>query len=282
MPTSQKRKGATKGELPGRGRARGNKAALGTRSREILRGTQTRARNPVAQRPALLRMKDLASETGVPRETIHFYIACGLLPSGKKTSRTTAVYTREHVERLSWIRRLREEHYLPLRAVKALLTDEAGDTLTIKQRLFLRRAETALASVFRNADDVPLASVRKKALNSRDLRVLEESRLIEIKRRGRRQLVSPADAEIIEVFASLREAGFTRESGYTGAEMVIFERAMAGLVADEFRMASARLGDRPANTLTSILERANPFLEHLMVLMRRKQLQRVVRSGAGT
>ena len=66
--------------------------------------------------PPGLRMKDLMRESGLSRETVHFYIAEGLLPPGRKTSRTTAEYSQEHVERLRWIRLAREEQFMPLRA----------------------------------------------------------------------------------------------------------------------------------------------------------------------
>ena len=48
----------------------------------------------------LLRMRDLVRESGLPRETIHFYKLQGLLPEPIKTGRNTALYTREHLERL--------------------------------------------------------------------------------------------------------------------------------------------------------------------------------------
>ncbi|MFN8644674.1 MAG: MerR family transcriptional regulator [Candidatus Binatia bacterium] len=64
-------------------------------------------------------MRDLTRATGLTRETIHFYIAQGLLPPGTKTGRNTAEYGREHLERLQRIRDLQAQHFLPLRARSA-------------------------------------------------------------------------------------------------------------------------------------------------------------------
>jgi DNA-binding transcriptional MerR regulator len=68
-----------------------------------------------------MRMAELAEASGVPRETIHFYLREGLLPRPQKGGRTTAFYGAEHVDRLRTIRRLREEKYLPLAVIRRLL-----------------------------------------------------------------------------------------------------------------------------------------------------------------
>jgi hypothetical protein len=174
------------------------------------------------------------------------------------------------VERLRWIRRLREEQFLPLRAVKVLLGEE-GD----RQRRFVRRAHAALAASIQRADDVPLASVEQGALTRGDLEILEENDLIEIRRAGRRRIVAPEDAEIIELFSDLREAGFTRERGYTGAELLVFDSAMGELIESEMQIGLARrLVDESPEVLRSMAERVNPLLEQLMVVMRRKKLKK--------
>ena len=227
-------------------------------------------------------MKDLIVSTGLSRETIHFYISQGLVPAGRKTSRTTSDYTEEHVKRLLWIRRLREEQFLPLWAVKALLGVEPDENLTGSQRRFLQRVRTALAESLNELEELPLASVEKGPLTKEDLKVLEENRLIEIKQVGRQAIVSTDDAEIIELFARLREAGFTRERGYTGAEMVVFDRAMEELVEKEFQLALKRLESQPIEVLRTIAAKANPFIEQLMIVMRRKKIRLGQNSGVFT
>ncbi len=46
------------------------------------------------------RMRDLVEQTGLTRETIHYYLSEGLLPPAIKTGRNTALYTEQHLERL--------------------------------------------------------------------------------------------------------------------------------------------------------------------------------------
>src|SRR5690348_7553402 len=72
-----------------------------------------------------MRMAELSARSGVPRETIHFYLREGLLPRPRKGGRTVAYYGEEHLERLRTIRRLREEKYLPLAVIRRILDTPA-------------------------------------------------------------------------------------------------------------------------------------------------------------
>src|SRR5512139_4263957 len=93
----------------------------------------------------LLRMRDLVRESGLPRETIHFYKLQGLLPEPIKTGRNTALYTREHLERLRHIRELQERQFLPLKAIRAIFDDSAEQGFTPEQEDLVRRVRGTLA-----------------------------------------------------------------------------------------------------------------------------------------
>lgn len=94
-----------------------------------------------------MRMAELSAQSGVPRETIHFYLREGLLPRPVKGGRTVAFYGPEHLERLLLIRRLREEKYLPIAVIRRLLASPAAAA---------ERDLDALADVLHLAPD-PLA-----------------------------------------------------------------------------------------------------------------------------
>ncbi|MCC6558735.1 MAG: MerR family transcriptional regulator, partial [Polyangiaceae bacterium] len=76
--------------------------------------------------PRSMRMAELSARSGVPRETIHFYLREGLLPRPAKGGRTVAFYGPEHLDRLRTIRHLREEKYLPLAVIRRLLDSPAA------------------------------------------------------------------------------------------------------------------------------------------------------------
>lgn len=91
-------------------------------------GSARTVRRPRAGAPpgGAMRMAELILRSGVPRETIHFYLREGLLPRPRKGGRTVAWYGAEHLERLQLIRRLREEKYLPLAVIRRLLDAPAA------------------------------------------------------------------------------------------------------------------------------------------------------------
>jgi DNA-binding transcriptional MerR regulator len=71
-----------------------------------------------------MRMAELVRLSGVPRETIHYYLREGLLPPPERSGKTSAFYREAHLERLRLIRQLRDEKYLPVAVIRSVL--EAG------------------------------------------------------------------------------------------------------------------------------------------------------------
>lgn len=76
-----------------------------------------------------MRISDLSRTTGVPVASIKFYIREGLLPRGRPTAPNQADYDKEHVERLTLIRALREVAGLPVAVIGDVVAalDGAGD-----------------------------------------------------------------------------------------------------------------------------------------------------------
>src|SRR6201991_4531189 len=103
----------------------------------------------------LLRMGELAEASGVPAPTIKHYLREGLLPEGLKTSRNMAYYPPEFVDRIRLIKRLQEERYLPLKAIRRVLEEgpeRAEALLELEDRILDRalgaeRTRTAVSEV---------------------------------------------------------------------------------------------------------------------------------------
>ncbi len=68
-----------------------------------------------------MRMAELERLSGVPRETIHYYLREGLLPAPSRQGKTQALYDDGHLERLRLVRQLREEKYLPVAVIRSIL-----------------------------------------------------------------------------------------------------------------------------------------------------------------
>lgn len=68
-----------------------------------------------------MRISELSATTDVPIGTIKYYLREGLLPAGRRSSRTTADYDEEHAERLRLIRALVETGGLGIAAVRRVI-----------------------------------------------------------------------------------------------------------------------------------------------------------------
>ena len=108
-------------------------------------------------------------QSGVSRQTIHFYVRIGLLPKPLRTSRTYALYPRETVGLLSAIREcqdhlrlsleeiggiLREAHYDP-RRVRAELEDRRKNISSKSRSAEVRPQYLALAQVLAGLEPPP-------------------------------------------------------------------------------------------------------------------------------
>src|SRR5687768_4235508 len=161
---------------------------------------------------AELRMRDVTKRTGLSRQAIHFYVEEGLVPPPQKTGATMGYYSEAHVERILLVKKLQEEHFLPLKAIRAMLDDKHGG-FTRAQQHVLREVKARLpASTTRAPEgDVALAPLLEKTkLSRRDITDLERAGAIEIVR-GK---VSADHAWLIELWSDVRAAGFTRELGF--------------------------------------------------------------------
>jgi len=74
--------------------------------------------------PPGLKMNELAAATGVPKSTILYYLAQGLLPKPRKTSPNMAYYEPSSVERIRLIQQMQERQRLSLSEIKQCLDDE--------------------------------------------------------------------------------------------------------------------------------------------------------------
>ena len=78
----------------------------------------------------LLKMSELAERSGVSAGTIKHYLREGLLGEGEeivRTSRNMAYYPPDYVDRIRTIKRLQEERFMQLRAIKDALERAAAD-----------------------------------------------------------------------------------------------------------------------------------------------------------
>src|SRR5512138_3572302 len=83
-------------------------------------------------------MRELSRATGLPRSTLLYYLAEGLLPAPVRTSRNMAWYDPACVERVKLVRHLKTNHRLALHEIRALL--RSADPAALAGRLAVNDA----------------------------------------------------------------------------------------------------------------------------------------------
>jgi DNA-binding transcriptional MerR regulator len=188
----------------------------------------------------MLKMSQLAARSGVSAGTIKHYLREGLLGSEDeivRTSRNMAWYPEALVERVTVIKRLQEERYLPLRVIRETIADgpeRALRLLELEDRILDRAAQLG------ESGRVSRAAVRATYDVPRNvLQRLEELGVLTPSARG----YDPDDVAIIEAIARFRAGGFQEAIGFTVYDTLRYREALAPLVAEEVSTLLGRLAD---------------------------------------
>lgn len=206
----------------------------------------------------MLRMRELAQASGVPAPTIKHYLREGLLPQPVKTSRNMAWYPPELVERIKLIKRLQEERFLPLKAIKNVL-DEDPDRARAMLELGDQILDRALAG---ERSRTSAAEVRERyGLPKEVLDRLAELEVLTPNSRG----YSPSDVTIIEAIGRFRAGGYDEEIGFTVYDTLRYKGALEELVRQEVDVVMERLaGEVPTDRVVAMLEAGAEPLKELI------------------
>jgi len=209
----------------------------------------------------LLRMRELAEASGVPAPTIKHYLREGLLPEPVKTSRNMAYYSPEFVDRIKLIKRLQEERFLPLKAIKTVL-DEDPDRAEAMLELGDQILDRALAG---ERSRTSAAEVRKRyGVPKEVLDRLAELEVLTPNSRG----YSPSDVTIIEAISRFRAGGYDEQIGFTVYDTLRYKTALEELVRQEVDVVMSRLaGEVSPERVVAMLEAgAQPLKDFIAAL----------------
>jgi len=215
----------------------------------------------VAADNGLLRMRELAAASGVPAPTIKHYLREGLLPEPVKTSRNMAYYPPEFIERIKLIKRLQEERFMPLKAIKNVL-DEDPDRARAMLELGDQILDRALAG---ERSRTSAAEVRKRyGMPKEVLDRLAEIGVLTPNSRG----YTPSDVTIIEAISSFRAGGYDEQVGFTVYDTLRYKAAVEELVRQEVDVVMDRLaGEVPPERVVELLEAgAQPLKDFIAAL----------------
>ncbi|MDQ2622536.1 MAG: MerR family transcriptional regulator [Actinomycetota bacterium] len=228
-----------------------------------------------AGRESLLKMSQLVEASGVPGATIKHYLREGLLPEPVKTSRNMSWYRPGTVERIRLIKRLQEERFMPLKAIKAVIEDDpekAGAMLEVEDRII----ERALAGEKKRTS---VAEVRRKyGVPDEALDRLAEIGILTPNSRG----YSPSDVTIIEAMSRFRAGGYDERIGFTVYDTLRYKRALEALVKEEVDVLMERLEGEvePEKAVEMIEAGAEPLKDLIGALHTKLMVEEVERRRA--
>ena len=233
-----------------------------------------------AVRPEYLRIGELAKRSGVSVATIKFYIREGLLPPAPvKTGRTMGYYDQPYLDRLLVIRRLREEHFLPLGVIRSLLDEHGDKPMVPAEAAVLARIRPAVTrSLVAGEEGETLTRgeiLRRYRLQDDELALLEELGLVgeRIKKTIR---YTQNDLQILDAFDRAQAAGLSRER-FPATGIAVYVEHLGELARREVRLflryATANV---PPSEIEAVAERAVEVTEPILAQIRRKLLLRAL------
>jgi DNA-binding transcriptional MerR regulator len=227
----------------------------------------------------LLKMSELAQRSGVSAGTIKHYLREGLLGDGEgvvRTSRNMAYYPPVYVERITLIKRLQEDRFMPLKVIKGMLDEDPDRALALVEledkiiERALEQGESARVS--------PAEIRRRYDLPDNVLERLSEIGVLTPNARG----YDADDVAIIEAMVRFRAGGYDETLGFTVYDTLRYREALQPLVEEEIATMLGRLAgevapDRAADIIAS---GADPLRE-LLGAMHSKLLLAELRRQAG-
>ena len=163
-----------------------------------------------------MKISQLVKRTGVPKETIHFYIREGILRKPRKSSVNTAEYNESYVDQIKLIKDLRDNYYLPIPEIKKIVKDfrkQSPSDQAISQfySRFYRPADRLFAKEIKGREDFR----QETGLGKKWLAKAEEWGVItpEILEGGEK-VYSASDVAIGKLMVDMDKLGFGPKDGF--------------------------------------------------------------------
>jgi len=162
-----------------------------------------------------MRIGELATRTGVPKETIHYYIREGVLRRPRKTGRNAAEYAESYVEQIHIIKRLQDNYFLPLSVIKRLIKQQKRQSRSDRSSFqFLSEHFKPLDRLFVSEITGRDAFREATGLGPKWLAKMEEWGVISFEERSGRRVYSQDDVVIGKLLVDMDDIGFGPKKGY--------------------------------------------------------------------
>ena len=191
-----------------------------------------------------MKISELAKTTGVPKQTIHYYIRAGLLPKPRKLGSNSADYDQSYVDRIHLIKELQNEFFFPLPTIKKILWEHrsASKQAMLKLRMeYFRPMEHYLGTGVVG----DRAFLEATGLAGRWLPQLKQWDLISSKQENGENIYSRDDIIIGKVMVNMSKVGIHRKNNFHPEQtlplLAHMFREIAKSLIDDFQRATVEL-----------------------------------------
>jgi len=268
-------------------------------------------KKPAAAKPAggvkrkapgagLLRVRELSEQAGVPLATIKFYIREKLLPAPRLiVGRNVGYYDPALIDRLRVIKKLREERFLPLRVIRAMLAArDSGTDLSPAEADLISEVRGTVLGAIRHGDALPekvaAAELTARPMTRREvierfrpgtaeeIDILEAMGLLAPEGSGAARQYGADDLRLLEALRQCHEAGLHRDL-FPIEGMGHYAETLGELVAREVKLfATSTEGKMTKGELVRVAQRVLEVTEPLILLTRRNLMRKALREIAAT
>jgi DNA-binding transcriptional MerR regulator len=208
----------------------------------------------------IMKIRQLVKRTGVPKETIHFYIREGLLRKPRKSSVNSAEYNESYVDQIQLIKDLRENYYLPIPEIKKIVKDfrkQSPSDQAISQfySRFFRPADRLLAKEVIGREAFREAT----GLGFKWLNQAEQWGVITPENRNGAVIYSSDDVAIGKLMVDMDQLGFGPRDGFDPEDLRYIGEFVRNYVVDIF--TKYYQNNLAKMTSTEYVERASQYHE---------------------
>ena len=183
-----------------------------------------------------MKISSVVKRTGVPKETIHFYIREGLLRKPRKSGVNIADYTENHVKQIQFIKELRDNFYFPIPLIRKIVrkvkkqpaSDQAFFELHSK---YFRPADRLLNEEIVGREEFHETT----GLGRKWIGKAEEWGLIEPRVQDGQPVYSLDDVAIGKLMVDMDRIGFGPKDGHDPEDLRYIADFVKGFVVNSFK-----------------------------------------------
>jgi len=162
-----------------------------------------------------VKMSELTERTGVPKETIHYYLREGVLRKPHKKGKNRTDYNESYVEQIHIIKGLQDNYFLPLSVIKKIIKEQKRQSLLEKSSFqllneYFKPLERLLTGEIKGRE----AFQEVTGLSSTWLTKMEEWEVITAEIKNGQLVYSQDDIIIGKLLVDMDRLGFGPKDGY--------------------------------------------------------------------